>query len=45
MADLMRFADGETKDLPTRVEDAFKTMATVEAAYDSSAHGATAIPS
>ena len=44
MADLMRFADGETTELPTRVEDAFKTMATVEAAYTSSATGATPIP-
>ncbi|MGC4074080.1 MAG: Gfo/Idh/MocA family oxidoreductase [Nibricoccus sp.] len=44
MADVMRFADGETKELPTRVEDAFKTMATVEATYASSATGATPIP-
>lgn len=44
MADVMRFADGETDELPTRVEDAFKTMATVEATYTSSATGATPIP-
>jgi predicted dehydrogenase len=44
MASLMRFANGETTALPTRVEDAFKTMAVVEAAYESSAHGATPIP-
>ncbi|WP_438482623.1 Gfo/Idh/MocA family protein [Oleiharenicola lentus] len=45
MASLMRFANGETTELPTRVEDAFKTMATIEAAYQSSASGATPIPS
>src|SRR6185503_11367765 len=35
MASVMRFANGETNELPTRVEDAFKTMAVVEAAYQS----------
>lgn len=44
MAALMRFANGESPDLPTRVEDAFRTMAVVEAAYESSARGATPIP-
>ena len=44
MASVMRFANGETDALPTRVEDAFKTMAAVEAAYESSARGATPIP-
>jgi predicted dehydrogenase len=44
MASVMRFANGETNELPTRVEDAFKTMAVVEACYESSAHGATPIP-
>lgn len=44
MASVMRFANGETTELPTSVDDAFKTMATVEAAYASSAHGATPIP-
>lgn len=44
MASLMRFANGESPDLPTRVADAFLTMAVVEAAYVSSAHGATPIP-
>ena len=44
MASVMRFANRETTELPTRVEDAFKTMATVEAAYASSANGATPIP-
>ena len=45
MAALMRFANGETTELPTRVDDAFHTMAVVEAAYESSARGATPIPS
>jgi len=45
MTSLMRFANGETKDLPTRVEDACRTMAVVEAAYQSSAAGGTPIPS
>lgn len=44
MSALMRFANGETDELPTRVEDAFKTMAVLEAAYESNAHGATPIP-
>lgn len=44
MASVMRFANGETTELPTRVEDAFRTMAVVEAAYESNAHGATPIP-
>lgn len=44
MAALMRFANGETDELPTHVEDAFKTMAVLEAAYDSNARGATPIP-
>jgi predicted dehydrogenase len=44
MASLMRRADGETSELPTSVEDAFRTMAVVEACYESSARGATPIP-
>lgn len=44
MASLMRKATGETADLPTSVDDAFKTMAVVEAAYQSSAAGGTPIP-
>lgn len=43
MDSLQRFAAGETSELPTRVDDAFRTMAVVEAAYESSAHGATPI--
>jgi predicted dehydrogenase len=45
MADLMRWANGETGDLPTGVDDAFRTMAVVEACYESSARGAVPIPS
>lgn len=44
MAALMRFVDGETAELPTRAADALRTMAVVEAAYESSARGATPIP-
>lgn len=44
MGDLMRFANGETRELPTCVDDACRTMALVEAAYLSSATGATPIP-
>jgi predicted dehydrogenase len=45
MASLMRFASGEAADLPTSVEDAWKTMAVIEACYRSSGGGATPIPS
>ncbi len=45
MASLMRRVNGETDELPTSVEDAIETMATVEAAYQSSASGGTALPS
>lgn len=44
MTDLMRYANGEIERAPTAVEDAIKTMAVVEAAEASSAHGATPIP-
>ncbi|MYD11961.1 MAG: Gfo/Idh/MocA family oxidoreductase [Chloroflexi bacterium] len=44
MASLMRRTLGETDELPTSVEDAIETMATVEAAYQSSASGATPLP-
>jgi predicted dehydrogenase len=44
MASLMRRADGESAELPTSVEDAFQTMAVVEACYESSARGGTPIP-
>jgi predicted dehydrogenase len=45
MASLMRRAEGETTELSTSVEEAFKTMAVVEACYQSSERGATPIPS
>jgi predicted dehydrogenase len=44
MANLQRFADGEDSVLYTRVEDAMKTMALIEALYQSNEHGATPIP-
>jgi predicted dehydrogenase len=44
MASLMRHASGESKDLPTSVEDAWKTMAVIEACHASSDSGATPIP-
>ena len=44
MASLMRFASGESADLPTSVEDAWRTMAVVEACYASSDRGATPVP-
>lgn len=44
MSSLMRYADGETPHLPTSVEDAIRTMATVEAAYESSRAGGTPLP-
>ncbi len=44
MASVMRRANGETSELATSVEDAFKTMAVVEACYRSSERAATPIP-
>lgn len=44
MANLQRFAAGEDAVLATRVDDAWKTMALVEAAYRSTAQPMTAIP-
>ena len=43
MAGLMRHARGETDDFPASVEDAWKTMALIEACYESSEHGSTKI--
>jgi predicted dehydrogenase len=40
MAAVMRRANGETAELPTSVEDGWKTMAVIEACYQSSDHGA-----
>lgn len=45
MAEVMRHADDADDVPPTHVEDAARTMALVEAAYESSARGATPIPS
>jgi predicted dehydrogenase len=44
MASLMRYVEGSTKHLLTSVDDAYKTMALVEAAHRSSDSGATRIP-
>lgn len=43
MASLMRFVEGSTTALPTRVDDALRTMAVVEAAYADSASGGTEV--
>jgi predicted dehydrogenase len=45
MSNLQRFATREDSKLVSSVEDALHTMAVVEACYESSAHGATPIPS
>ncbi|WP_417581011.1 Gfo/Idh/MocA family protein [Pelagibacterium sp.] len=45
MSNLQRFAAGEDKDLVTSVEDAWHTMALVEAAFDSAARPATPLQS
>ena len=45
MSNLQRFTAGEDSKLVSSVEDALRTMAVVEACYESSAHGATPIPS
>ncbi len=44
MASVMRYLEGSSDRLPTRVEDAWRTMAVVEAAYASNESGATAVP-
>lgn len=43
MASLMSYLDGASATLPTSVEDAFRTMAVVEAAYESMASGGTKV--
>ena len=45
MSNLQRCVAGEDAALVSSVEDAFHTMAVVEACYESSARGATPIPS
>jgi predicted dehydrogenase len=44
MASLMCYLEGSSPTLPTSVDDAYQTMAVLEAAYESTAHGATPIP-
>jgi predicted dehydrogenase len=44
MASVMRFASGESTILPTSVDDAWKTMAVIEACYASSDKGGEKIP-
>jgi predicted dehydrogenase len=44
MASLMRYLEGSSNVLPTSVDDAYKTMALVEAAHRSSDSRATRIP-
>ncbi len=44
MANLQRYVAGEDRELVSDFEDAYKTMALVEACYESDAHGATPIP-
>ena len=44
MSNLQRFIAGEDAALVSPVDDAFRTMAVVEACYESSARGATPIP-
>jgi predicted dehydrogenase len=43
MANLMRFMEDSSNPLPTSVEDAYRTMALVEAAYRSSSVGGTPV--
>jgi predicted dehydrogenase len=45
MSNLQRFVAGEDDVLVGGVDDAIKTMAVVEACYESSTHGATRVPS
>jgi predicted dehydrogenase len=44
MSNLQRFVAGEDKALVSPVEDAIRTMAVVEACYQSSAAGSTPVP-
>lgn len=43
IASLMGHLDGASSTLPASVEDAYRTMAVVESAYESSARGGTAV--
>lgn len=44
MASVMRFMEGSESSMQTDIEDAYRTMAVVEAAYTSSARGGEPIP-
>jgi len=44
MSSLQRFATGESRELPTAVADAARTMALVEACYRSAARAGTPVP-
>ena len=44
MGALQRYLEGSDAELPTSVDDAYQTMALVEALYDSSANGAVSVP-
>jgi predicted dehydrogenase len=44
MSNLQRVISGDDATLVSAVDDAFRTMAVVEACYESSAHGATPVP-
>jgi hypothetical protein len=39
MRSLLAFVNGESKVLPTAIDDALRTMEVVEAAYESNDHG------
>jgi predicted dehydrogenase len=43
MSNLMCFLEGSSRELTSSVEDAYKTMALVEAAYEASASGGTRV--
>jgi len=43
IASLMGYLDGASSTLLASVEDAYRTMAVVESAYESSARGGTAV--
>jgi predicted dehydrogenase len=45
MSNLQRFIAGDDDALVSPLDDALRTMAVVEACYESSAHGATPVPS
>ena len=43
MRSLLAFVNGESKVLPTAVDDALRTMEVVEAAYESNEHGGVGV--